>query len=61
MPTDFAVFNGDTCVNAAADVELRGQAHEPGRDGGREMIEDFIGDCFVEGASVAKRGDAELQ
>jgi len=47
--------------NAAAHIELGGQAHEAGIGGAHQVVEDAVGDVFVEMPFLAERPDVELQ
>jgi len=61
LPAGFAVLGDDVGENAAAHVELRGQAHEARIAGAHQVVEDAIGDVFVEMPFLAERPDVELE
>jgi hypothetical protein len=48
------VFSDDRGVNAAANTEFRGQAHESRLAGGHHVSKDAVGHGFVKGAFIAK-------
>src|SRR5262245_36133919 len=55
------MFGDDVGVDAAADVEARGDSHEPWRPGGYQVLEDLVRDRLVKRAAIAERPDIELQ
>ncbi len=55
------VFGADDGLDAAADVEVSLDFDPAGGDGGDEVVEDPIGDGFVEGAFVAEGPEVELE
>ena len=54
LPALLAVLGDHIGENAAAHVELGGEAHETGLGGGGQIIEDAVGDIFVEMPLVAE-------
>jgi len=48
-------------VDAAADVELGGEAHVAGGEGAAEVVEDLVGHGLVEGPLVPEGPDVELE
>lgn len=61
LPARLAKFGNDIGEYAAAHVELGGQAHEARRGGGDQVVENAIGDGFVESALVAVGPNVELE
>lgn len=61
FPAFLAVFDHDIGENAAAYIPLGGEPHESGLGGGDEVVEDFVGDGFVEGAFVTVGPHVELE
>ncbi len=55
------MFGHDGRENAAADVELRAQAHESRPRGSRQFVEHAVGDGLVERALVAVGPDVEFE
>ena len=55
------MFGHDSGENAAADVELRTQAHEPRPRGGGQFVKYAVGDRLVERALVAVGPDVEFE
>src|SRR4029453_9484030 len=51
----------DGRIDAAAYVEASGEPHEARRHCGNQVLEDFVGDCFMECAAIAERPDVELE
>jgi hypothetical protein len=50
----FLVIGADLGCNAAAGGELRGDPHPPGAAGRNKVIEDIVGQPFIEDALVAE-------
>jgi diguanylate cyclase (GGDEF)-like protein len=61
FPAGFAVLGDDIGENAATHVELGSQTHEARVGGAHQIIEDAVGDVFVEVAFLAERPDVQLQ
>lgn len=61
LPAFLAVFGDDVGEDAAADVELGGEAHESRLGRGDQVVEDAVGDVLVEVAFLAERPHVELQ
>lgn len=55
------MLGGHRGCDAAAHVELGGQAHEARRDRPAQVAQDPVGDGLVELAAVAERPDVSLQ
>lgn len=55
------MFGNDVGEDAAAYVELGGEAHVAGLGGGHQVIQNLVGDGFVEGAFVAVGPHVELE
>ena len=61
LPAVLAVFGDHIGENAAAHVELGGEAHEARLGRGDQVVEDAVGDVLVEVAFLAERPHVELQ
>ena len=61
FPARLAVLGDDIGENAAAHIELGGQAHEARLGGCHQVIQNAVGDGFVKGALVAEGPDIELE
>jgi len=55
------MFHDDGGVDAAAHVKLGADAHEIGRYGFYQVVEDFIGDRFMECALIAECPHIQLK
>src|SRR4249919_896552 len=54
FPAELAVFGNDRGVDAAADIETGGEAHEARCDGAHQVIEYLVGHRLVECAPIAE-------
>lgn len=61
FPTRLAMLDHDVGEDAAPYVPLGSQAQEARRDGAHDVVDDLIGDGFMEGALVAEAPGIELQ
>ena len=61
MPARFALFGHHVGEDAAAHVEFCGEAHEARLEGGDQVVQDAVGDSFVEMPLVAERPDIQLE
>ena len=61
LPARFAVFRHHVGEDAAAHIELAGEAHETGVGGLGQVVQDAVGDILVEVALVAEGPDVELE
>ncbi len=61
FPTSLAMLSHDVGENAAAHVPFGGDAQESGGNGRDHVVNDLIGDCFVEFSFVAKAPGVHLQ
>ena len=56
-----AVLRNDIGKDAAAHVEFCGQPHEARLDGRDQVVQDAVGDVFVEVPFVTERPDVEFE